>query len=698
MKRIFVTVLLVCLCASSAFARDIVLNEGGRAAGSIDVVSDDLMKSGDLDLILNYRVSRFTASVVKTPMGEYTLLSIPGFQASAHIGAPSLPVMNRLIEVPFGAKLKVEVIDYTSKDYTFDELGIEHALVPHQPSHPKCDVEIPFKYELSAYINEGFRQDELATIEEVGIMRHIRLAMVKVSPVAYNPREKKVRVFNNIKVQVFMQNADLGLTQRVRNQYSSPYFSWVDDKVLRPSALKSIKAIQECGDVGYLIIADRMFEETLQPFIQWKIEKGFCVDVAYTDSIKKWWGDNGGGSSDESKAIQAYIKNLYENPTADIPAPSFVLFVGDDDQIPAFKGTTGSHITDLYFVDTTNDLIPDILTGRFSARNVGELIPQIEKTLMYEKYEFPEPSFLNDVVLVAGWDYSHADEWGWPQINYGTKYYFNAEHGYNNISVYLSTGSHQNESAIRSDVAAGCAYLNYTAHGSSTSWADPGFRISHINSLGNFGKYPLVIGNCCLTSKFEVGTCFGEAWLRAKDQGAIGYIGGTNSTYWDEDLWWGNGNYPIVHPNSEGTPPLREETGPGAYDGAFQGNFKTQAGFMLAGNLAVQESSSPRKKYYWEVYELMGDPALMVYWGEAKKNAVVHPETLAAESTSLVIEAAAGSFAAVSKDGELLGTSLIGNSGKAAIDFSEAATAGELKIVVTGQNLQPYIGTITIGQ
>ncbi|MDP7420699.1 MAG: C25 family cysteine peptidase [bacterium] len=687
MKRIFVTVLLVCLCASSAFARDIVLAKGGREAAAIDVVSESIMKSGDLDLILNFRVSRLTASVVETPMGEYTLLSIPGFQASAHIGAPSLPVMNRLIEVPFGAELKVDVIDYTSKEYTFDELGIKHALVPHQPSHPKCDVEIPFKYELSAYINEGFRQDELAAIEEVGIMRHIRMAMVKVSPVAYNPREKTVRVFNNIKIQVSMQNADLGLTQRVRNQYSSPYFSWVDDKVLRPSALKSIKAIQECGIVGYLIIADRMFEQDLQSFIQWKFEKGFHVKVAYTDEIGK-----------KADQIKSFIHGLYKNPTAEFPVPSFVLFVGDNDQIPAFKGTTGGHITDLNFVDVTNDNIPDILSGRFSARNVSELIPQIEKTLMYEKYEFPDPSFLNDVVLVAGWDWSHADEWGWPQINYGTKYYFNAEHGYNNISVYLSSGSHQNESSIRTDVAAGCSFLNYTAHGSSTSWADPGFRISHINSLGNFGKYPLVIGNCCLTSKFEVGTCFGEAWLRAKDQGAIGYIGGTNSTYWDEDLWWGNGNYPIVHPNSEGTPPLSEETGPGAYDGAFQGNFKTQAGFMLAGNLAVEESSSSRKKYYWEVYELMGDPALMVYWGEAKKNAVVHPMTLEAESTSLVIEAAAGSLAAVSMNGELLGTSLIGNNGKAAIDFNEAAPAGELKIVVTGQNLQPYIGTITIGQ
>ena len=41
---------------------------------------------------------------------------------------------------------------------------------------------------------------------------------------------------------------------------------------------------------------------------------------------------------------------------------------------------------------------------------------------------------------------------------------------------------------------------------------------------------------------FDVSVCFGEALLRAEDKGAIGYIGGSNNTYWDEDFWWGVGS------------------------------------------------------------------------------------------------------------------------------------------------------------
>lgn len=688
MKKFFVALLMVGMLSTAVFAGEIVLDIEGKDTTGIDILSDGIMNRAAPSIMLECSVSRLTASVVETPLGKFTRLSIPRFHYSDHIGAPALPVMNRLIEVPFGAKLEARAVSFDVKEYTFEELGIEYPIMPMQPSHPKDGTEIAFKYELSAYILDGFRHQELVTVEEVGVMRHIRLALLKVAPVAYNPREKTLKVYSNIKIELSMPGSDLNATGRIRNQYSSPYFSWVDDKVLRPASLKSIKTIQECGAVGYVIVADRMFEEALQPFIQWKIQKGFCVEVAYTDDLAK-------EDRDLKEDVKDYIHNLYLNPNADMPAPSFVLFVGDHDQIPAFKGTTGSHISDLYYVDVTNDNIPDILSGRFSARKVKELVPQIEKTLMYEKFEFPDPSFLKDVVLVAGWDYSHADEWGWPQINYGTKYYFNADNGYNNVNVYLSAGSHQNESAIRADVAAGCSYLNYTAHGSSTSWADPSFRISHINSLGNFGKYPLVIGNCCLTSKFEVGTCFGEAWLRAKDQGAIGYIGGTNSTYWDEDLWWGNGYYSIVHPNEEGVPPTKEETGVGAYDGAFDGSYKTQAGFMLAGNLAVEESHSPRKKYYWEVYELMGDPGLMIFWGEPLRNDVDHAESVEA-GLILAIKAAPGSYAAISQGGQLLGAGMVDDSGKIAIDVRDAAQAGEASIVVTGQNLKPYIGTINI--
>ena len=55
--------------------------------------------------------------------------------------------------------------------------------------------------------------------------------------------------------------------------------------------------------------------------------------------------------------------------------------------------------------------------------------------------------------------------------------------------------------------------------------------------------------------------CFAEAITRAANKGAIGYIGGTNSTYIGaEDYWWATGfgtvaQYPAI-----------ADFGPGAYD------------------------------------------------------------------------------------------------------------------------------------
>lgn len=139
--------------------------------------------------------------------------------------------------------------------------------------------------------------------------------------------------------------------------------------------------------------------------------------------------------------------------------------------------------------------------------------------------------------------------------------------------------------------------------------------ISDIKSYNNYGKYPLVIGNCCLTGSFQVSECFGEAWLRAENKGAIGYIGGSNSTYWDEDLWWGNGAYTIAHPNSSGAAPQKENTGTGCYDFLFTKQ-ASNAAIMKIGNLAVQEAGASRAKYYWEVYHLFGDPSVIMRFPE----------------------------------------------------------------------------------
>ena len=181
---------------------------------------------------------------------------------------------------------------------------------------------------------------------------------------------------------------------------------------------------------------------------------------------------------------------LYDNPSNGILAPSFVLFVGDIAQVPAFNGSTGSHVTDLYYVDMSGDMIPDIFHGRFSAQNLSHLQSQINKTLEYEKYEMPDPSYLSEVLMVAGVDASYASTYGNGQINYGTDYYFNNDHGISSHTyLYPASDGAGAAAAIIQDYNEGVGFANYTTHCSPSGWADPSFTVSDVPGLYNDHQY-----------------------------------------------------------------------------------------------------------------------------------------------------------------------------------------------------------------
>ena len=688
MKKVTFVVLALCIFATGLQAKEILFDSERNVRNGVKLKADDVLSPSASSLDFEANVKSAIANQVKTPEGTFTLLSIPGYQHSEKIGAPSLPVMNELVEVPFGAELSVEVLESSVQTHKLSKFDIKTKLYPRQPPQPKDGTEVPFTMEKGVYETPGYYQYPVASVKKIGALRHVNLALLTISPISYDPVKDKIEVYNNVKVRLHIKDGDLKKTMDIKKSYASKSFSWLYKKIVSPHSLELLNERSENRPIHYVIVSDGAFKDALAPFIEWKTQKGFDVTAAYTDEI--------GGSPEE---IQTYIHGLYNNPPEGKAAPDFVLFVGDHDNLPAFQGETSHHITDLYYVAVTEgDNLPDILTGRFSAKTVEDLLPQIQKTVEYEKYEFGDPSFLERVTMIAGWDWSHAVEWGWPQIKYGLENYFNEDSGIPQQDVYLSQGSHQNESNIYDSIDAGCSFINYTAHGSSVSWADPRFTKTDIASLQNTGMYPLIVGNCCLTNKFEGDNCYGGAWLRADERGAIGYIGGSNSTYWDEDLWWGCGFYPIEHPNELGTPPVKEDTGQGAYDGVFEGPHFTNAGMILAGNLAVESSNSSRKLYYWEVYHIMGDPSMMVYWGIPDKIDVNHAQRIAPESKSFVIDAPVGSYVGLSVDGVLCGAGHVGESGKANIELKNLPESGSLDLVVTGKNLQPYMGSVTIAQ
>ncbi len=74
--------------------------------------------------------------------------------------------------------------------------------------------------------------------------------------------------------------------------------------------------------------------------------------------------------------------------------------------------------------------------------------------------------------------------------------------------------------------------------------------------------YPFVISNACQTSRFNTNS-FGNRFVVSKDKGAIGFIGCSNDSYWDEDFYWSVGSGPIT------ADPTYEGSGLGAFDKLF---------------------------------------------------------------------------------------------------------------------------------
>ncbi len=685
MKKSLLSVILAVVFSAGLFGLGFAAQTVQLGSTQTDVA---LLSQNQNELTMQIDIGALNLVPVLTNEGSFVMLTVDGFARSHNIGEPNLPMVNRVLSIPYNCQLRAEVIDYNVEEISLADYNMTDPVMPAQPSLSKsADPDlVPFEYNRGAYEQSGYYSLPIVDTKVLGMMRAHRLGVVSVAPVEYDPIENKIKVYTNLTIRVSFDNADWSTTEQMQRRYYSPYFEAVYNRLFNynddyPVILDDLVTYP----VKYAIVSDRMFEDQLQPFIEWKTKKGFTVITAYTDEI----GYTG-------NQIRTYIENLYNT---EVPAPSFVLFVGDDQQIPAFD--LGEHISDLPFCEFTNDDIPEIYYGRFSAQNPTLLQPQIDKTLEYEMYTMPDPSYLGEVSLVAGVDASYAPTYGNGQINYGTDNYFNAAHGIDaNIWLYPASDDPGAGPAIRQTINAGIGLVNYSAHCSHDGWGDPSFTSSDIRALTNDHKYLLSIGNCCLSNTFgsdENTPCFGEVWLQEPNKGGFGHIGGTNSTYWDEDYWWGVGAGPVsAHPTYE-------QTGLGAYDGLFHDHgepvtdhYITSDALIFCGNLAVIEGDSPRIQYYWEIYHLMGDPSVISYMGVPIANNIVHDPTILLSAPTFTVQAAPGSYVGISMNGVIHGQGFVDESGMVNIPISPFPQPGTADIVITAQNKIPSIETITV--
>ncbi|NTW33790.1 MAG: T9SS type A sorting domain-containing protein, partial [Bacteroidetes bacterium] len=141
----------------------------------------------------------------------------------------------------------------------------------------------------------------------------------------------------------------------------------------------------------------------------------------------------------------------------------------------------------------------------------------------------------------------------------------------------------------------------------------------------------------------------------------------------------------------------------GSYDRIFHDHgedfgdwYATQDQMIFAGNLAVTQSGSSETEYYWEIYHLMGDPSLMVYFGVPPVLNATYIPIIPLGSTTFTVNTEPYAYVAVSMENILYGAAIADNLGVANITITPFETPGTANVVATKQNRSPFISTVVV--
>ena len=680
-NSIFQKVMILCLAMImnvSLFAQArIELNSNYR--GTTQLLESSL---NGFETTISYNA--IETELVETELGNFSRLILTDAVACGEIGAPSLPITKKLIAVPFGATPSVKIAAYSTTDYKLSDYGIER-VCPQQPSYSKdTKVEdVVFQYNKNAYKTRSFANAPEVKVEMLGTMRGVQIASLQVEPVSYNPSSNTIRVFNDINFEVDFEGADVAFTEETLLDSYSPYYDVVYKQLFNSRTLADV--FDEHEDmyrtpVYMTVVANSMFEEALQPWLAWKTQKGFYIDVKYVES------------STTTTDIKTYVKEQYE-----ALKPSFLVIVGDSDKVrpSMIEGEETSRVTDLYYACVDDDIFPDVYYSRMSCETVDELKSLIEKVLQYEQYTMPDPSYLSDALFIAGVDDWWNSKVGTPAVNYATDFFFTQANGMNNIYKYTSTydGCYDNMNK-------GVGFVNYTAHGFELEWMDPVFTTDDVNKLTNENKYFWAIGNCCLTGDWgtDKGPCLGEAFIRADKKGAWGYIGSCPVSYWNEDYYFAVGATNVFGKKLNPT-----QTDEGVYEMFWKDDmYNSLSSVPFVGNLSVTNAHAGEYEttngiallYYWEAYHAIGDGTVMPYRTKPIENTVNHSEVLNMGIDIYTVQADPSSYVALTKDGVLIGTAVVGKSGSVDVKIVPVVTDGEVTITITHPQRVPYVKNV----
>ncbi|HEX7401819.1 MAG TPA: C25 family cysteine peptidase [candidate division Zixibacteria bacterium] len=636
--------------------------------GMDQIPQTKVLESNFQQVILDVQIPGMWSEQVTTKGGDFYRLSIPECGVTNVIGEPNLPVLRKMVQIPYGAIVNVEVISSDFEERSLAELGISNRIIPVQPPIPKIEgawENAPFVIHEEAYQSNSYYPAEAARVMETGELRGHRFATLEISPVSYNPVAGRVKLYSNLKIKVILRGADIVKTQNMLYRYASaPFEDLCNEMFVNYSAYQDMVKGAPALPIGYLIIVHDSFQAQATPLADWKTKKGYHVTVANTTT-----------TGTTTASIKSYITQAYNNWP--IP-PTFVLFFGDVGFIPTYTGSFSGTATDLYYVQMNSDRFGDMFRARLPVRSTSDGTNIVNKLLYYDNPTSIDLEWMRHYLFIASSDHSSLTE--------GT-------HRYAILNFLVPTGciidslwerlGGVTATAITNSINAGKTVVCYSGHGSTTSWATGSYGQSNINGLSNVNEYPLVLSHACLTGQFDLTECFGETWVKAANKGGIAFWGASNNSYWDED--------DILE---------RRMFLAAFQDTCYQVANMTDKALWY---LYQYYGDVTNVKYYFDMYNVLGDPSTDVYTYIATDMAVTFPTPipmLPSYAVPITVETPtkspiSGALICLKKGTEVFETAYTNSSGQATL-YVSPATMGFIQLTVTAHNRLPFEDSIQV--
>jgi len=419
---------------------------------------------------------------------------------------------------------------------------------------------------------------DIVSIGDPVIMRDVRLVLVTFCPFQYNSELEELNIYRNIHVELSVTGRG-GVNSKTANRKSSrAYASIYQSTLLNAGETRGMR--DEFQRPSLLIIHPDYtgIVQNLDYLRDWKEQKGMEVNMANTGDI---------GTS--NIAIKSYIQDAYdswENP------PEYVLLVGDvngDIVIPTWTELVDNGEGDHpYSLLEGDDLLADVMIGRFSVQNNLELQTMIAKAINYEKQPYLGNLdwYEKAILFVYGGESKIAccEAVGNYILQHNSNFEFTRLYN-GQLEVPFNTAINQ-----------GCSYVCMRDELTSSGWNN-----DNIANLNNGWMLPFATMVTCFSGSMSIESLaeeFAKAGSSSNPKGGIAAIGtstGTTSTCFNNAM-----------------------TG-GAYYGIFMDNIYTPGAALLRGKLNIYEqypqNPNDHVNRWLHCNNLFGDPSIDLWTG-----------------------------------------------------------------------------------